>query len=323
MGRIGRRGVMAATALLPAMPAMAQGDAFPSRTIRIIVPRAPGGGSDILARLLAPGLSHRLGQSVVIENRPDNTAVIGAELVARSRPDGYTIYFADNSFYQNPAILPNLSYDTVRDFLGVTMLAEAPVVLILNPRVPAQTLRELLDYARANPNRLTYASGGVGASTHFAGVLMNLRAGTVMTHVPFRSSGAAINALLGGQVDMQFGGLSSARQLIEGGQVRAVALTGTRRAAAMPNIPTFAEAGLEGADVTSVWGMHVPAGTPMPIRQRLRDEAMATMRDPALAPRLAELGYEPIGNSPQEHQRQTEQILALWREVARTVNLNE
>lgn len=323
MHRIGRRGAIAAAASLLAAPALAQGEAYPSRTVRIIVPRAPGGGSDILARLLAPGLTQRLGQNVVVENRPDATAVIGAEFVARSRPDGYTIYFADNSFYQNPAILPNLSYDTVRDFLGVTMLAEGPVVLILNPRVPARSLRELLDHARANPGRLTYASGGVGASTHFAGVLMNLRAGTTMTHVPFRSSGAAINALMGGQVDMQFGGLSSARQLIEGGQVIAVGLTGSRRAPAMPNIPTFTEAGLANADVTSVWGMHVPAGTPMPIRQRLRDEAVAVMREPTLAARLTELGYVPVGNTPDEHQRQTEQILALWREVARTVNLNE
>lgn len=323
MPRIGRRTTLAATACLAAMPALAQGEAYPSRTIRLIVPRAPGGGSDILARLIAPGLTQRLGQNVVVENRPDATAVIGAELVARSRPDGHTILLTDNSFYQNPAILPHLSYDTVRDFLGITMLAEAPVVLILNPRVPATSLRALLDHARANPGRLTYASGGVGASTHFAGVLMNLRAGTRMTHVPFRSSGDAINALLSGQVDMQFGGLSSARQLIEGGQVRAVGLTGSQRAPAMPQIPTFTEAGLAGADVTSVWGLHVPAGTPMPIRQRLRDEAVATMRDQPLAARLTELGYVPIGNAPDEHQRQTEEILALWREVGRTVNLNE
>lgn len=323
MHSIGRRGAFAAAASLLAAPALAQGDAYPSRTVRIIVPRAPGGGSDILARLLAPGLTQRLGQNVVVENRPDATAVIGAEFVARSRPDGYTIYFADNAFYQNPAILPHLSYDTVRDFLGVTMLAEAPVVLIVHPRVPARDLRTLLEHARANPGRMTYASGGVGASTHFAGVLMNLRAGTTMTHVPFRSSGAAINALMGGQVDMQFGGLSSARQLIEGGQIHAIAITGVRRAAAMPNIPTFTEAGLSGADVTSVWGLHVPTGTPMAIRQRLRDEALATMRDPVLASRLTELGYEPLGNAPEEHQRQTEQILSLWREVARTVNLNE
>lgn len=322
MPRIGRRSALVASAALLAAPALAQ-DAYPSRTVRIIVPRAPGGGSDILARLLAPGLTQRLGQTVIVENRPDATAVIGAEYVARSRPDGYTIYFADNSFYQNPAILPNLPYDTVRDFLGVTMLAEAPVVLITNPRVPATNLRELLDHARANPGRLTYASGGVGASTHFAGVLMNLRAGTTMTHVPFRSSGAAINALMGGQVDMQFGGLSSARQLIEAGQVRAMGVTGQRRAVAMPDIPTFTEAGLADADVTSVWGLHVAVGTPMAIRQRLRDEAVAVMREPVLAARLTELGYVPTGNTPDEHQRQTEQILALWREVGRTVNLNE
>ncbi len=219
MTSIGRRGALIAAGATIAASARAQtADAWPSRTIRIVVPRAPGGGSDILARLLGPGLTQRLGQTVVVENRPDVAAVVGAEHVARARPDGYTILFTDNAFYQNPAILPNLPFDTMRDFSAITMLAEAPVVLITHPSVPARTLRELLDHARANPGRLTYASGGIGASTHFAGVLMNLRAGTTMTHVPFRSSGAAINALMGAQVHMQFGGLSSARPLIEGGR---------------------------------------------------------------------------------------------------------
>lgn len=169
---------------------------------------------------------------------------------------------------------------------------------------------------------MTYASGGVGASTHFAGVLMNLRAGTTMTHVPFRSSGAAINALMGGQVDMQFGGLSSARQLIEGGQVRAMGsgCAPRGRHARHPHLHRGRARRRRRAE--RVGAARAPAGTPMAIRQRLRDEAVAVMRDPTLASRLTELGYVPVGNTPDEHQRQTEEILALWREVGRTVNLN-
>jgi tripartite-type tricarboxylate transporter receptor subunit TctC len=317
-----RRRSLAALAAAFAAPAAAAQD-YPTRTIRLVVPRAPGGGSDNIARVLAAPLGARLGQTVVVENRPDATAILGAELVARAAPDGYTLYLADNSFYQNPSFIPHIPYDTIRDFAAVTMLAQAPVVLLANPAVPARTVAELVAYAKANPGKLSYASGGVGASTHFAGVLFNLRAGTEIVHVPFRSSGPAVTALLGNQVQLQFGGLSSARPYIEAGTLRALAVTSARRDPLLPDVPTFAESGLPGVDITSVWGIHAPARTPIAIRRALRDAIVATMQDPPVHRRLRELGYDPVGNTPEEHQRQTEQIVALWIDVAKRVNLNE
>lgn len=314
--KITRRAILGTTL---ATPALAQTD-WPSRVIRIIVPRAPGGGSDITARLLAPGVSAKLGQTIVVENRPDATAIVGAELVAQSRPDGYTIYVADNSFYFNPSIQPRLPYDTIRDFSCVTMLADAPVVLMTKADFTAQSLRELIDLAKAQPGRLAFASGGIGASTHFAGVLFALQAGIDIVHVPYRSSGPAMTALLSGEVQMNFGGFASGTQLINAGTVRGLAKTAD---GGMDAIPTFAAAGLDGVDVASVWGLHMAAGTPLAIRRRLRDAFAEVMADPAMARRLVEMGYRTIASTPEEHERQTAEIVSKWIDISKRIDLNK
>lgn len=323
MTRLHRRSLvaLAAASVALARPGLAQD--YPTRTIRIIVPRAPGGGSDNIARVLAPPLSERLRQTIVVENRPDATAIVGAEFVSRAAPDGYTLYLSDNSFYQNPAIIPNIPYDTIRDFAPVTRLARAPVILIVHPSVPATTVQELIAHAKANPGRLNYASGGVGSSTHFAGVLFNLRAGTDITHVVFRSSGPALTALVAGQVQMQWGGISSARPMVEDGRARAIAVTGKDRDPSMPNVPTLEESGLAGVDITSVWGLHAPAGTPMEIRRKLRDAIAATMQEPAVNQRLRGMGYAPVASTPEEHARETAEFVALWQDIAKRVNLKD
>jgi len=185
-------------------------------------------------------------------------------------------------------------------------------------------LKALIAHAKANPGRINFASGGVGSSGHFAGVLLNLRAGTDMTHVPFRSAAPALTALLGDQVQLQYGGISSARPLIEDGRVRALAVTGSTRDQAMPDVPTVREAGVEGLEeMFSTFGIHAPANTPLPVRRRLHDAIVATMADAAMNRRMRELGYTPVGNTPEEHQRQTEETVALWVEIGRRVNLNE
>lgn len=314
--KITRRAILGITL---ATPALAQSD-WPSRVIRIIVPRAPGGGSDITARLLAPGVSAKLGQTIVVENRPDATAIVGAELVAQSRPDGYTIYVADNSFYFNPSIQPRLPYDTIRDFSCVTMLADAPVVLQTKADYAAKTLPELIAKAKAEPGRLAYASGGIGASTHFAGVLFALQAGIDIVHVPYRSSGPAMTALLGGEVQMNFGGFASATQLINAGTVRGLAKT---TEGGMDSVPTFAAAGLDGVDVASVWGLHMAAGTPLAIRRRLRDAFAEVMAEPAMARRLVEMGYRTIASTPEEHERQTTEIVNKWIDISKRIDLNK
>lgn len=310
---------LAATA--PAVGVRAQ--AFPSKPIRLIVPRAPGGGTDILSRLLAPGLQKRLGQPIIVENKPDATAVVGAELVKRAEPDGHTLLVADNALYQNPAILDDLPYDTLQDFAAVTMLAQSPVILVAHPSLPVKNTKELIAYAKANPKNVSFASGGIGSSTHFSGVMFNLKAGTELLHVPFKSSGQAMNSLLGGHVNMQFGGISSARVHVEEGKLRAIGLTGSRRDPSMPNVPTLAEDGLPGVDVTSVWGVHTPAKAPLALRQQLREALVAAMQEPETVKKLADLGFQVIGNTPEEHQRQTNDLVALWLDVSKRVNLRE
>lgn len=320
---IDRRRLLAGTAgflMAGATGAAAQTKLSPE-PVRLVVPRSPGGGSDIIARLIAPGLEKQLGTTIIVENRPDATAVLGATIVAKAKPDGHVLYLSDNSFYQNPAILDSLPYDTLKDFTAVTMLAQGPVILIVHPDVPARTLPELV--ALAKKQNLTFASGGVGASTHLVGVMLNLKAGTSITHVPFKSSGQALIALLGGHVSMQFGGISSAAPYVKDGKVRAIAVTGDRRDPSMPDVPTFQESGMTGADVMSVWGLHAPPGTPLEVRRTIRDAAAAVMRDPAMDKQLAERGYQVIASTPEEHQAQTTALVGQWIDVGKQVNLKE
>ena len=295
---------------------------YPSRSIQVIVPRAPGGGSDNIARILSPAMQKRMGQAFVVENRPDASAVVGAVAVSQAQPDGYTVFLADNAFYQNPAVLGNLPYDTLKQFSGVTMLAQGPVILVAHPSLPVKDVNELIQYAKANPGKVSYGSGGIGASTHLAGVLFDLAAGVQTTHVPFKSSGPAMQALLGGHISMQWGGISSARQHVEAGKIRAIAVTGRRRDPSMPNVPTFEEAGLKGVDMTSIWGIHAPAGTPMPIRRVLRDMLVEVMRQPEVTAKLNEQGYDILGTTPDEHDAETRRLVNFWIELGKKIKLN-
>ena len=314
-------GALAAVVLLLAGTAAAQ--QYPSQPVTFIVPRTPGGGSDIIIRTLAPELSKKLGVPVLIENRPDAAAIIGAQLVQQSKPDGYRYYLSDNSFYQNPAINKSLPYDTIKDFTAVTMLAEGPVLMVANPSVPAKTLPEVIQLAKKQPDQLTFASGGIGSSTHLIGVLLNLEAGIKIRHIPYKSAGDSIAAVVGGHTHFQFGGISSARSHVEAGRVVPIALTGSKRNPAMPNVPTMEEAGLKAVDVTSVWGVHAPAGTPIAVRRTMRDALAAVMSEPEMLKKLNSLGYSPIGNTPEEHQAMTERIVNRWVALSKQVDLSD
>ena len=318
------RGIVAASSLvlLGAFIGEASAQAYPTKMIRVIVPRAPGGGSDIIARLISPGMQKKLGQTFLIENRPDASAVVGAELAAHATPDGYTVFLADNAFYQNPAIIRKLPYDAVREFSGVTMLAQSPVILVVGAPVPAQDVKSLIQYAKANAGKLNYASGGIGASTHLAGVLFNRAAGVDLIHVPFKSSGQALESLLGNHVTMQFGGISSARAQIDAGRIRAIAVTGKKRDPSVPTVPTFEESGLTGVDITSIWGIHAPAATPLAVRRVLRDALVEVMRMPDVNAKLAEAGYDVIGSTPEEHDAETRRLIAFWIDLATKVRIS-
>ena len=296
--------------------AIANAQNFPEKPIRIVIPYSPGGGTDNLVRTLAPKVGASLGQPLVIENRPGGNSIIGTQLVATAPADGYTLLATDTAVLINPGLFKaKMPFDTLRSLTGVTMMAYAPVVLVAHPSLPANTLKEMLDVARAKPGSLTYASGGSGASTHLAGELLKQAAKVDILHVPFKGTGPATTAVLGGQVHMQFTGISSGRPLVESGKLKALALTGKQRNPAMPNVPTFDEAGVPGVDADSYWGLYAPAGTPPAILAKVQQAFAAALKSPELADKLAGMGFLPLANSPEEHTRQMREVVARWTEV--------
>ena len=302
--------------LLLGFAALAGAQAFPDRPVKIIIPYAPGGGTDNLVRTIAPTIGASMGQQLVIENRPGGNSIIGTELVAKAPPDGYTLMATDTAVLVNPGLFrAKMPFDTAKAFSGVTMMAYAPVLLVVHPSVPANTLQELLALARAKPGYLNYASGGSGTSTHLAAELMKLSAKVFITHIPYKGTGPAMTDLLGGQVHMQFAGISSARSHVEAGKLRALAVTNVTRNPAMPTVPTFEELGIKNVDADSYWGIYAPAGTPPAVLATLNRHFVAAMRSPAHAERLASLGYLPLANTYQEHTQQMQSMIAGWTDL--------
>jgi len=292
-------------------PAVAQSQAFPSRPIRIVIPYGTGGGTDILIRAIQPSLSRTLGQSIVVENRPGGGSVPGTDQVVRAPADGYTLLAMDSAILTNPG-LRKLPYDTVRDLTGVSMVASGPVLLVVHPSVPARDLKELLALVRSRPGALNYASGGNGTSTHLAAELMKLAAGVDIAHIPYKGTGPAMVDQLAGHVQMQFAGISTARPHVEGGKLRAIAVTGNVRSTAMPEVPTFSEQGLDGVDASSYWGVYAPAGTPAPILAQVSEHIARTLKEPEVIDRLTKAGFVPIGNSPPAHTSMMQSMIANW-----------
>jgi tripartite-type tricarboxylate transporter receptor subunit TctC len=294
--------------------------AFPSRPIRVIVPYGTGGGTDILIRMLAPVVSASLGQSIVIENRPGAGSVLGTEMVARSPADGYTLLAVDSAILTNPG-LRKLPFDTKRDLAGVTMMATAPVILVVHPSVPAKTLPELIELARSKPGMLNYASGGNGASTHLAGELMKIAGGVDIAHIAYKGTGPAMTDLLAGHVQMQFAGISSVRAHVEAGKLRAVAVTGPKRNVAMSAVPTFIEQGVKGVDADTWWGLYAPGGTPADLVGVLNDHFVRALKSADLAPKLAASGFIPVAGTATEHAEMTSSMIDRWTEVIKAAKI--
>ncbi len=301
---------------LAACAGLAAAQVFPDRTVKIVIPYAPGGGTDNLVRTILPSLNSALGQPVVIENRPGGNTFIGTEMVVKSPADGYTIMATDTAVVVNPGLFKSkMPFDTLKGLTGLTMMAHAPVLLVIHPSVPANNLKELLDLARAKPGSLNYASGGSGTSTHLTGEMMKQAAKVFIVHIPYKGTAPGMTDLVAGQVHMSFSGISSSRQLVEAGKLRALALTGSQRNPAMPSVPTFEESGLKGLDADSYWGVYAPAGTPPAVLNTLQKAFASALRGPAHAERLAALGYQIIANTPEEHTKQMHAMVARWAEV--------
>ncbi len=294
---------------------------WPTKPIRVVVPFAPGGGTDILARVLAPRLSELLGQPIVIDNKPGASSIIGSQIVAQAPADGYTLLMVDSSILVNPGLRSNLPYDTLKAFTPISHLAVGPVILVVNPAVPAQNLSELVKLAKAKPGELFYGSGGNGASTHLAGELFKMAANINIGHAPFKGTGEAMAAVMGGQVPMTFTGISSAKQPVEGGRLRALALTGERRHPAMPNVPTFAEAGLKGVDASSHWGLLGPANLPAAIVNQLSAAVNKVLAESAIQERVAGLGFDVKGGLPSDHVKLMEVEIEKWRKLIQTAGI--
>ena len=293
---------------------------YPTRPIRLIVPFGAGGGTDNLARIAEPVVSRTLGQPLVIENRPGGGSVIGMDIVAKAPGDGYTLVMVDSTIAVNPALKP-LPYDTLKDFAPVSLLATAPVILLAHPKVPAKTLAELVALAKANPGKLNYASGGNGSSTHLGGELLKLVAGIDIVHVPYKGTGPAMSDLVGGHVDVMFSGISSAKPFMDSGALRAYAVTGETRNAAVPDVPTFAEVGLGGVTASTYWGVLAPKGTPPEIVEKLGAAFARALKDPATAARLAALGYSPIAGGAADYADNLRGEIEKWGHVVRSANI--
>ena len=291
---------------LAVMPAAAQ-ERYPSKPLRLVVPFAPGGSTDIFARLIAERLAAPLGQPVVVENRSGAAGNIGAEAVARAAPDGYTLLMATTGVMAiNNAMYRNMTYDAAKDFEPVVFVASITNVLIVPPELPAASVAELIALAKREPGKLSFASSGAGSSTHMSAELFKSLSGTDILHIPYKGSGQALPDLMSGRVSMMFENMPGAVSHIKAGKVRALAVTGLRRSPAMPELPTIAESGVAGYESLSWSGIAVPAGTPRAVAERLNRDINAILASAEMRQKLAEQGADAIGGPPEafaEHVR--------------------
>jgi tripartite-type tricarboxylate transporter receptor subunit TctC len=287
----GRRLAALALLLAAALPAFAQ--SWPAKPVRIVVPYPPGGPVDISARLLAPKLQQALGQPFLVENKPGAGGNIGADFVAKSAPDGYTIGMGAIATHAiNPALMADVPYDPVRDFRHLALVVQVPNVLVVNNDLPAKSVAELIALARAQPGKLDFASGSTGSTGHLAGELFKQMTGTYMVHIPYKGAPAAVADLLAGRVQLMFDNLSSALPNVRAGKLRALAVTTLKRSGALPDLPTLDESGLKGFDMTTWWGLMGPAQMPMDVAQRLSAEILKAMDAPEVREKLRAMGME-------------------------------
>ncbi len=310
--------VLAALVALAGTAASAQ--TYPDRPITMIVPYAAGGSSDVLARLLGERLAKSLGQQIVIDNRAGAGSRLGTEVAAKAAPDGYTLLLADMPHAIVPAIQKGVHYDPVADFSPIGLIGTASMVLFVNPGVKAQNARDLIALARAEPGKITIASGGIGSTTHLTAELFQAKAGVKLVHVPFRGAGPAMNDLVAGHVQSGFTTLATASGALDGGGVRALAIAAEQRLASRPNIPTFRESGLDLV-VEHWWGVLAPAGIAPAIAARLTAELRAILDAPDFVTRLEPLGVTPARASPDQFRALIESDTARWAEIVKTVGI--
>jgi tripartite-type tricarboxylate transporter receptor subunit TctC len=305
-----------------AIPAAAHAQVYPAKPIRMIVAYPPGGGTDIVGRMLAQKLGESLGQSVVVENRGGASGNIGTELAARAAPDGYTILMgnvAPNAI--NVSLFKDLPFDPVADFAPVSLVASTPNILVVHPSTPARTVKEVIALAKAKPGTLNFASAGAGSSSHLAGELFRILAGADIVHVPYKGAGPAMVDVLSGQVQLYFATMPAAMPHVKPGKLAPVAVTSARRSQALPDLPTIAESGVPGYEASTWYGVLAPAHTPQTVVARLHGEIVRILADAALHARLADQGFGPVGNSPEEFGVYIKSEILKWGKVIRDAGI--
>ncbi|MBI2316849.1 MAG: tripartite tricarboxylate transporter substrate binding protein [Betaproteobacteria bacterium] len=307
--------LVAVLSLSLALPALAQG--WPSRPIRILVPFAPGGSSDLAARLIGQRLQEALGQPAIVENRPGAGGILATDAVAKAAPNGYTVLLAVAGPYITAPLLQNTPYDPLRDFAPISTLNGNPQVLVVHPSVPVTNARELIAMAKAQPGKLNFSTSGPGALTEVSAIIFNHMAGVQMTLVPYKGGTSAVTALLAGEAQVHFTNPSEAIPQTRAGKLRAIAVTGAKRFAPMPTVPTLAESGLPGFVVETWNGLVAPAGTPPEIVNRLSSIIQELTRDPAVRQRMADTGMSAMGESPEEFRAFIQAQLTLWSKFFR------
>ena len=306
-----------AGALAAALPQQVLAQSYPNKPIKFVVGFAPGGATDVIGRLMAKKIGDALGQPIIIENRAGGSSNIGAEVVARALPDGYTFYVCAITSAINVSLFPKLAFDFARDFEPVALFANVPNILVVHPSVPAKTVKELIDYARAQPGKLSYASSGAGTSIHLSGELFKMLAKVDMVHIPYKGSAPAMTDMIGGQVQVMFDNMPSALPHVKAGKLRALAVTSAQRSPSAPEVPTMGEAGVAGFDVQSWFGLVAPKGTPKDIIARLNAESVKALATADIKERFMELGAVPGPMSAEAFGDYIRSEIIRWSEVVK------
>ena len=312
--------VVLISGLIIANSALAQ--IWPSKPIRIVIAQAPGSATDVISRVVGNQLSEALGQPIVIDARPGAGGALGTEVAARSAPDGYTLFMANNSTHgSNPAVYAKLPYDAIKDFAPISFVASVPYVMVVDPKLPVGTVKEFIALAKSMPGKMNYASAGNGSTHHFCGELLKSMTGIDIQHIPYKGSGPGIAGLLGGEVSMMFSNVADIGSQIKAGKVKPLAVTATRRASLLPEVPTMEEAGLPGFVITSWFGLLVPAGTPAPVIGRLNAETVKVLGRADVKATLGAQGLEVASSTPEQFAEHIKSEIARFTKIARAAGI--
>ena len=290
---------------------------FPNQPVRMVVPYPPGGPTDITARVVAAEMSKTIGQNIVIDNRPGASGMIGSEMVTKATPDGYTLLANASIHVINPSVYPDMRFDAIKDFTPITQLAQVPLVLVVPANSPIKSVKDLVEYAEANPGKVNFGSAGSASAQHLAGESFKIAAGIQMQHIPYKGSAPALTDLAGGQLQLMFDSMPSATPMINSGKLRAIAVTTTTRAKARPDLPTIAESGFPGFDISTWYAYWAPKGTPADVVEKLAASAAQALKNPEVIAKYEAMGAEPVGSTPAQFAAYVESEAKKWSEIVK------